>query len=167
MTDAENRRGPTIRPWAAGLGARALAQAPDPASLGKLCGRYRLTTKAEELAQRYHVQMAEDLEMFPSWNVAPGQDALAVRLNPETAECSLDALHWRLIPHWAKDKKISYRTINARSETVDKIPAFRQAFRKCRCLVCADGFYEWRRDLAGEMHPVRLRSDGVLMLRSR
>jgi putative SOS response-associated peptidase YedK len=69
-----------------------------------------------------------------------------VRLNPETGERSLDALHWGLIPHWAKDKKVGYRTINARSETVDKTPAFRQAFRKRRCLVCADGFYEWRRE---------------------
>jgi putative SOS response-associated peptidase YedK len=111
-----------------------------------VCGRYRLTTKAEELAQRYHAQMAENLELSPSWNVAPGQDVLAVRLNPETRERSLDALHWGLIPHWAKDKKIGYRTINARSETVDKTPAFRQAFRKRRCLVCADGFYEWRRE---------------------
>jgi putative SOS response-associated peptidase YedK len=111
-----------------------------------MCGRYRLTTKAEELARRYHAQMAEDLELSPSWNVAPGQDVLAVRLNPETGERSLDAFHWGLIPHWAKDKKIGYRTINARSETVDKTSAFRQAFRKRRCLVCADGFYEWRRE---------------------
>ena len=111
-----------------------------------MCGRYRLTTKAEELAARYHARMADDLHVTPSWNVAPGRDVLAVRLNPETRERSLDALHWGLIPHWAKDKKIGYRTINARSETADKTPAFRQAFRKRRCLVCADGFYEWRRE---------------------
>jgi putative SOS response-associated peptidase YedK len=111
-----------------------------------VCGRYRLTTKAEDLAARYHARMADDLHLAPSWNVAPGQDVLAVRLNPETGERSLDALHWGLIPHWSKDKKIGYRTINARSETVDKTPAFRHAFRKRRCLVCADGFYEWRRE---------------------
>jgi putative SOS response-associated peptidase YedK len=51
-----------------------------------VCGRYRLTTKAEELAQRYHARMADDLQVPPSWNVAPGQDVLAVRLNPEMAE---------------------------------------------------------------------------------
>jgi putative SOS response-associated peptidase YedK len=117
-----------------------------------VCGRYRLTTKAEDLAARYHARMADDLHLAPSWNVAPGQDVLAVRLSPETRERSLDALHWGLIPHWAKDKKISYRTLNARSETVDKTPAFRQAFRKRRCLVCADGFYEWRRE-AGRKVP--------------
>jgi putative SOS response-associated peptidase YedK len=117
-----------------------------------VCGRYRLTTKAEELAQRYHAWMAEDLQVPLSWNVAPGQDVLAVRLNPETGERALDALHWGLIPSWAKDRKISYRTVNARSETVDKTPAFRQAFRQRRCLVCADGFYEWRRE-AGRKVP--------------
>ena len=111
-----------------------------------MCGRYRLTTKAEDLAARYHARMSDDLHLAPSWNVAPGQDVLAVRLNPETGKRSLDALHWGLIPHWANDKKIGYRTINARSETIDKTLAFRQAFRKRRCLVCADGFYEWRRE---------------------
>src|SRR5690242_15769141 len=111
-----------------------------------MCGRYRLTTKAEALARRYHARMADDLHFAPSWNVAPSQDVLAVRWNPESGERSLDALHWGLIPHWAKDAKIGYRTINARSETADKTPAFRQAFRKRRCLVCADGFYEWRRE---------------------
>jgi putative SOS response-associated peptidase YedK len=111
-----------------------------------MCGRYRLTTKAKELARRYHAQMADDPEVPISWNVAPGQDVLAVRVSPETGQRSLDALHWGLVPHWSKDKKIGDRTINARSETVDKTPAFRQAFRKRRCLVCADGFYEWRRE---------------------
>jgi putative SOS response-associated peptidase YedK len=111
-----------------------------------VCGRYRLTTKAEDLAARYHARMADDLQGTLSWNVAPGQDVLAVRLHVEAQERSLDALHWGLIPHWSKDKKIAYRTINARSETVDTTPAFRQAFRKRRCLVCADGFYEWRRE---------------------
>jgi putative SOS response-associated peptidase YedK len=58
---------------------------------------------------------------------------------------SLDALQWGLIPYWAKDPKIAYRTINARAETVDKAPSFRQAFTKRRCQIPADGFYEWRK----------------------
>jgi putative SOS response-associated peptidase YedK len=57
---------------------------------------------------------------------------------------SLDALQWGLIPYWAKDPKIAYRTINARAESVDKAPSYRQAFKKRRCLIPADGFYEWR-----------------------
>jgi hypothetical protein len=58
---------------------------------------------------------------------------------------SLDALQWGLIPYWTKDPKIAYRTINARAETVDKAPSFRKAFAKRRCLIPADGFYEWRK----------------------
>ena len=70
---------------------------------------------------------------------------LAIRFNPETRERTLDQLRWGLIPHWAKNQKIAYRTINARAETVDKAPSYRQAFIKRRCLIPADGFYEWRK----------------------
>ena len=63
----------------------------------------------------------------------------------KTRARSLDALQWGLIPYWAKDPKVAYRTINARAETVDKTPSCRQAFIKRRCLIPADGFYEWRK----------------------
>jgi putative SOS response-associated peptidase YedK len=56
----------------------------------------------------------------------------------------LDALRWGLIPYWAKDPKIAYKTINARAETVETAPSYREAFKKRRCLIPADGFYEWR-----------------------
>src|SRR5260370_38879117 len=65
--------------------------------------------------------------------------------HPETQQRSLDAWQWGLMPHRDKDPKIAYRTINARPETVDKAPSFRQAFAKRRCLIPADGFYEWRK----------------------
>jgi putative SOS response-associated peptidase YedK len=80
-----------------------------------------------------------------SYNITPSQNVLAIRFNTETRERTLDQLRWGLIPHWAKDQKIAYRTINARAETVDKAPTFRQAFIKRRCLIPADGFYEWRK----------------------
>jgi len=70
---------------------------------------------------------------------------LTIRFNPQTQQRSLDALQSGLIPYWVKDPKIAYRTINARSETVDKAPSFRQAFAKRRSLIPADGFYEWRK----------------------
>jgi len=70
---------------------------------------------------------------------------LTIRFNPQTQQRSLDALQWGLIPYWTKDPKVAYRTINARAETVDKAPSFRQAFAKRRCLIPADGFYEWRK----------------------
>jgi putative SOS response-associated peptidase YedK len=74
-----------------------------------------------------------------------GQKVLTIRFNPKSQQRSLDALQWGLIPFWAKDAKIAYRTINARAETVDKAPSFREAFAKRRCLIPADGFYEWRK----------------------
>ncbi|MBV8969991.1 MAG: SOS response-associated peptidase [Verrucomicrobia bacterium] len=80
-----------------------------------------------------------------SYNIAPSQKVLTIRFNPETRVRLLDALQWGLIPYWAKDPKIGYRTINARAESIDKAPSFREAFTKGRCLIPADGFYEWRK----------------------
>jgi putative SOS response-associated peptidase YedK len=79
------------------------------------------------------------------YNVAPTQDILAVRFNPETKERILDALRWGLVPYWAKDIKIGYSLINAKAETVAEKPAFREAFKSRRCLIAADGFYEWKK----------------------
>jgi len=84
-------------------------------------------------------------EPTPLSNIAPSQKVLAIRFNPETQARSLDALQWGLIPYWTKDPKISYRTINGRVETVDKAPSYREAFKRRRCLIPADGFYEWRK----------------------
>jgi putative SOS response-associated peptidase YedK len=78
-----------------------------------------------------------------SYNIAPSQDVSVIRFNPATSQRSLDALQWGLIPHWAEDKRIAFRTINARRETLDTAPSFKKAFRRRRCLIPADGFYEW------------------------
>jgi putative SOS response-associated peptidase YedK len=80
------------------------------------------------------------------YNLAPTQDALVLRRNPETGERSLDPIRWGLIPHWAKDPAIGNKLINARAESIPAKPSFRDAFRRRRCLVPADGFYEWRKD---------------------
>jgi putative SOS response-associated peptidase YedK len=101
-----------------------------------MCGRYRRTTQEEEPARIYQPI---------SYNIAPSQKVLTIRCNSESRARSLDVLRWGLIPYWAKDQKIAYRTINARAETVDKAPSFRQAFSKRRCLIPADGFFEWRK----------------------
>ena len=79
----------------------------------------------------------------PSFNRAPTQDGLVVRRHPETGARHLDALRWGLVPRWAKDASGGARMINARSESVAEKPAFREAFRKRRCIAVADGFYEW------------------------
>ena len=87
--------------------------------------------------------------------MAPTQDILAVRFNPETRERTLDALRWGLVPFWAKDIKIGYSLINAKAETVAEKPAFREAFKACRCLIAADGFYEWKKLDAKMKQPLR------------
>ena|ERR1700680_2348490 len=110
-----------------------------------MCGRYRRTTSEEELARLYHIPIPSQTDLPISYNVAPSQKILAIRFNPKSQQRSLDAVQWGLIPYWAKDPKIAYRTINARAESVDKAPSFRQAFAKRRCLIPADGFYEWRK----------------------
>ena len=79
-----------------------------------------------------------------SWNRAPTQDALVVRRHPDSGARHLDPLRWGLVPRWAKDATGAARIINARSETLAEKPAFRDAFAKRRCIVTADGFYEWR-----------------------
>jgi putative SOS response-associated peptidase YedK len=107
-----------------------------------MCGRYRRTTQEEELARLYHIPISKQTDFPISYNIAPSRRILAIRFNPESRARSLDALQWGLIPYWAKDPKISYRTINARAETVHRAPSFRHAFIKRRCLIPADGFYE-------------------------
>jgi putative SOS response-associated peptidase YedK len=116
-----------------------------------MCGRYRRTTSEEELARRYHIQIPPGRDLPISWNIALTQNVLAIRFNPETKQRTLDALRWGLIPTWAKDPKIAYRTINARVETVDTAPSYREAFKKRRCLIPADSFYEWKKVLGGKI----------------
>jgi hypothetical protein len=87
-----------------------------------MCGRYRRTTSEDELARRYHISIPPQRDLPISWNIAPTQDVLAIRFNPESKQRTLDTLRWGLIPNWAKDPKIAYKTINARAETLDTAP---------------------------------------------
>jgi putative SOS response-associated peptidase YedK len=110
-----------------------------------MCGRYRRTTAEEELAKRYHIPIPRQTDLPISWNVAPSQQVLVIRKDPDSGQRSLDALRWGLIPSWAKDEKIACKTINARVEKVDTAPSYRDAFKKRRCLVPADSFFEWKK----------------------
>src|SRR3954447_26696365 len=83
----------------------------------------------------------------PHYNGAPGQDYLVGRFNPLTGERTVDMLRWGLIPSWAKDRKIAWKYINARSETVRTTAAFKAAYAKRRCLLPVDGFFEWKEPL--------------------
>ena len=95
-----------------------------------MCGRYRRTTREEELARIYRIPIPSQPDLPISYNIAPSQEVLAIRLNPETKQRSLDRLRWGLVPYWAKDEKIGFKTINARAETVDSAHSFRSAFKK-------------------------------------
>ncbi len=108
-----------------------------------MCGRFTLRTPSKDLAEIFRLADIPDLR--PRYNVAPTQPVATVRLNPNDAHRELVMLHWGLIPFWADDPKVGYSTINARAETVATKPTFRQAFAKRRCLVVADGFYEWQK----------------------
>lgn len=99
----------------------------------------------------------------PRYNIAPTQDALVIRRHPETGQRSADMLRWGLLPGWAKDASGGARMINARAETVADKPSFRAAFAKRRCLVPADGFYEWQTLPRGARQPWLIaRADGDL-----
>ena len=107
-----------------------------------MCGRYSLVMDLSALAQRFEFDDAE-LSAEPAYNIAPTQQALTVR--EEGGGRTASFMRWGLIPSWAKDMSIGARMINARAETVADKPAFRTALRRRRCLVLADGFYEWQR----------------------
>ncbi len=107
-----------------------------------MCGRYTLTTPAERLAEEFGFEDSS-VELPQSYNVAPTQGVAAVL--EEGGGRHLEVLRWGLIPPWADDPQIGSRMINARSETAPEKPSFRRAFRERRCLIPADGFYEWQR----------------------
>ncbi|MEV6057514.1 SOS response-associated peptidase [Streptomyces sp. NPDC052107] len=117
-----------------------------------MCGRYVSTRSPQDLAQLFQVAdwRAEET-LAPNWNVAPTDDVWAVlertprdKGDAEQVGRELRPLRWGLVPSWAKDVKVGARLINARVETVHEKPAFRRAFIKRRCLLPADGFYEWQ-----------------------
>lgn len=112
-----------------------------------MCGRFALITPGEVLAEQF--QLSEVPALAPRYNIAPTQPIAAVRLAREGIARELVLLRWGLIPSWAKDPGVGSRLINARSETVAEKPSFRSAFKSRRCLVPADGFYEWQRQERG------------------
>lgn len=109
-----------------------------------MCGRFTLRTEGEELARLFECEGFSQLKL--RFNIAPTQPVAAVRASLERGARELAWLYWGFVPSWAKDRSIGSRMINARSETVATKPSFRHALRHTRCLIPADGFYEWRRE---------------------
>ncbi len=113
-----------------------------------MCGRYRLARKKEILAEVFDV--GDDDDWSPRYNIAPTQSVPVVRQEATRSVRSLSLIRWGLIPFWAKDAKAGYKMINAIAETIAEKPAFREPLLSRRCLIPADGFYEWSKIQQGE-----------------
>jgi putative SOS response-associated peptidase YedK len=123
---------------------------------GCMCGRFTLRTTRKELADFFGVLFPD---LPPRYNIAPTQEVPAIRAAAAGRE--LVNLRWGLMPSWAKDKKVGARLINARADTVADKPSFRSAFKSRRCLIPADGFYEWQKAGAKKQpYYVTLRTGG-------
>lgn len=109
-----------------------------------MCGRFALATEKHVLEMLFRLDIQEDL--YPRYNIAPGQDVAIVRAAPAENRKEIAFLKWGLVPFWASDQSIGSRMINARSETVTEKPSFREAFKKRRLLIPATGFFEWRKE---------------------
>jgi putative SOS response-associated peptidase YedK len=108
-----------------------------------MCGRYRLTAKERWLSNYFNID-PEDFEWAARWNVAPTQEVATIRQDRKEPKRTFKLMRWGLIPYWVKEGSFGASTINAVSETAADKPAFREPLRRRRCLIPADGFYEWK-----------------------
>ena len=110
-----------------------------------MCGRYTLSTDAQALVDIFEIErlLFDPSEFRPRYNIAPSQTVPIVRMTESGRELLL--ARWGLVPHWSREPKTKYSTINARAETVAEKPTYRDAFKHKRCLIPATGFYEWKR----------------------
>lgn len=111
----------------------------------RMCGRYTLTPENKELERRFNFYVADSVKIGHRYNIAPSQEAPVIVWDGAGGKRTLKMMRWGLIPGWARDKSIGYKMINARAETVNQKPSFMMPFRKRRCLVIADSFYEWKK----------------------
>ena len=106
-----------------------------------MCGRFQLSVKGKHISERFNVEVFDEM-YSPSYNCAPSQK-LPIITNAEPEK--LNFFKWGLVPFWSKDPKIGFKLINARAENLLEKPAFKTAFKQRRCLVPANGFYEWKK----------------------
>jgi putative SOS response-associated peptidase YedK len=119
-----------------------------------MCGRFSLHTSEPQIREAFGLEHTEPLGLKPRYNVAPSQDIPIVRDIDTGPELVL--ARWGLVPHWSKESKLKYSTINARIESVAEKPTYRTPFKRSRCLIPADGFYEWKQ-VAGNKIPHHIR----------
>lgn len=131
------------RGWAVAKPAGLIDAADPDDHPGRMCGRFAIHSSANQIAARFGA-VGQLPEFGPRYNAAPLQMLPVIRTRPETKERTLSLLRWGLVPVWSKDAAGAARMINARAESVPDKPSFRSAFRKRRCLVPFDNFYEWR-----------------------
>ena len=112
-----------------------------------MCGRYGLIEDKQTIAEAFCAQVEDDvrIDFPPSYNIAPQSFQPVIRLDSETGGRELTVMRWGLVPHWAKDAKMAFNTINAKAETVTTSPTYREPMRRRRCLVPADFFFEWKK----------------------
>jgi putative SOS response-associated peptidase YedK len=129
-----------------------------------MCARYKLVTPTGVIVEDFHIRSGRP-NLEARYNIAPSQSVPIVRdvVTRGMSVRQLDLLRWGLVPGWAKDAKIGFSTINARAETVAEKPAFRDALRRRRCLVPADGYYEWRSEHSGKQPYLFKRRDSKIM----
>ena len=125
-----------------------------------MCGRFQLSVKGKHISERFNVEVFDDLYK-PSFNCAPSQN-LPVITN--TNSSNLSYLRWGLIPFWAKDPRVGFRNINTRSETISEKPSFRNAFKKRRCLIPSNGFYEWKKDSNKTPYRIFLKDESLFAM---
>jgi putative SOS response-associated peptidase YedK len=123
---------------------------PDRETADLVCGRFTSSQRREAVGERFEVAVPETYQ--ERFNLAPAQRALIVRERDDVRDAVM--AKWGLVPHWAKDSKIAFKMINARAETLTEKPAYRGLLNRHRCLVVADGFYEWTVGSDGKKHPI-------------
>lgn len=117
-----------------------------------MCGRFTLATDLTTIKGVFQLQ-DNIFDYIPRYNIAPSQMILSITGGPDGRQ--VNRMRWGLIPHWSRETELSYKMFNARAESIDRKPAFRESFHQRRCLIPADGFYEWKNTVGGKQ-PVRI-----------
>ena len=107
-----------------------------------MCGRFTLQTPESLIRELFHLGNSPAIDLKPRYNIAPSQDIPVIRDTENSREIVL--ARWGLVPHWSKEPETKYSTINARIESIAEKPTYRAPFKQSRCLIPADGFYEWQ-----------------------